>query len=118
MELQHLFSPDQTQIATATAAGSFVALLVTQRPGWLHVFTLFVVGQITALYWTEPMVAWFGWTMAAYRPFGFIFGAVGMLIWGGILSLVQQLHDDPLGTITWAWGLWRGNNGRRDHNAD
>lgn len=111
----HFFTPQQTSILTAAAAGSFIALLLTRKIGWLHVLTLFAVGELTAFYWTVPIALKFGLTDWLSNV-AFSLGALGMLIWGAILKVFERVHDDPTGTISWAYGLWkgRGNDGKRD----
>jgi hypothetical protein len=107
MDFSHLFTPEKAGIQTATAAGSLVALLTTRKYAWAHALTLFMVGQITAFYWTVPIAETFKWGTEYYGPVGFFIGAVGMLIWGGIIALGQNLSQDPMGTLTWAFKLWR-----------
>lgn len=99
---------EQAAIATAAAAGSFVALLVTKAGSWKQILILFVVGQLTAAYWTIPIAAWLGFTMESYGWLGFLIGATAMLIWGAVMTLVKGLADDPRGTIQWAKELWKG----------
>lgn len=108
MDFFHFFPPEKAGIQTATAAGSLVALLTTRKYGWLHALTLFVVGQITAFYWTLPIAEAFKWNMDFYGPIGFSIGAVGMVIWAGVVALGQNLAEDPRGTLTWAFRLWKG----------
>lgn len=112
----HFFSPQQTSIMTAAAAGSFIALLVTRKPGWLHVLTLFLVGELTAFYWSDIIVAWLGWSPDTVKNVAFTIGALGMLVWGAIVNLFQKVHDDPTGTIDWAYGLWKGRSSDRNEH--
>lgn len=106
----HLVDPITARELIAAGLGSFVFLLVTRRLGWLSVLSLFIVGQITAYYFTMPIAAWLRYGDAALGPIGFFIGLTAMLFWGGVLTLVQKLHDDPLGTITYLLRLWRGGN--------
>lgn len=108
----HFFTPEETAIAGATAAGTFVALLV-RRPGWLQMLTWFIVGQLTSYYWAIPLIMWAGWSMLYYRPAGFMFGAVGMLVWTAIFAFSQRLSEDPLGTFATLWRTWKGQGGER-----
>jgi len=108
MEFPHILDPTQVRIATAAGLGSFVFLMVTRRLGWFYVLTLFLVGQITAYYFTEEIATWRGWSMESYGVIGFTIGLLGMLFWGAVLTLAQSLHDDPRGTVTWLYGLWKG----------
>lgn len=108
MEAPHLLDPDQARIATAAGLGSFVFLMVTRNLGWIFVLTLFLVGQFTAYYFTMPIAEWRGWSMAAYPTIGFTIGSLGMVAWNAVIKLGQTLSDDPMGTVTWAWRLFRG----------
>ena len=108
MDWLHLFPPEKAGIQTATAAGSLVALMVTRKYAWVHALTLFIVGQITAFIWTVPIAEAFRWSTDYYGPIGFLIGMIGMLIWGGVIALGQNLADDPRGTLSWAFRLWRG----------
>lgn len=101
--------PDQVRIATAAGFGSFVFLMVTRNLGWVFVLTLFLVGQFTAYYFTIPVAMWRGWPMTSYGVIGFTIGALGMMLWGAVIKFAQNLHDDPAGTVSWFWRLWRGN---------
>lgn len=118
MQLPHLLDPEQARIATAAGFGSFVFLVVKRNLGWAFVLTLFAVGQITAYYFTIPLALWRGWSMQAYGVIGFTIGALGMLIWGAIIQFAQSLHDDPRGTLSWAWRLWKGKDGGSAKNGD
>jgi hypothetical protein len=102
----------QTAIQTAAGFGSFVYVLVTRKMGWINVLTLFLVGQITAYYVTIPLAVWRGFTPSYYGVLGFSIGALAMLIWGAVINVAQSLHDDPKGTLTGFWRLWRGGNGQ------
>lgn len=117
LQLQHWIDPARVNVQGATAAGSFVALLSSRKYRGLHAITLFVVGQVTAYYWTLPLAEAFHWNMNFYGPIGFSIGAVGMLIWGGIVALAQNLYDDPKGTLTWAWRTWKGNSNASDSDS-
>lgn len=108
MDTAHLLDPDQARIATAAGLGSFVFLMVTRNLGWVFVITLFLVGQFSAYYFTMPFAEWRGWMPQTYGMIGFTIGALGMLIWGAVIKLAQNLRDDPSGTLTWATKLWRG----------
>lgn len=114
----HFFTPQETSIMTAAAAGSFIALLVTRKAGWLHVLTLFLVGELTAFYWSNFVVAWLGWHDDTVKNIAFTIGALGMLVWGAIMNLFQRAHDDPFGTIAKAYGLWRGKPDDRQQHDD
>ena len=103
-----LFDNSKAGIQTATAVGSFVTLLITRKYGWAYALTLFVVGQVTAFYWTLPVAGAFGLSMAYYGPIGFFIGAVGMLLWGAVITLGQSLMDDPLAVAIRIWKTWRG----------
>ena len=82
--------------------------MVTRKLGWFYVLTLFLVGQITAYYFAVPIAIWRGLSMDYYGVVGFIIGLLGMLFWGAVIALAQNLHDDPRGTVTWLYGLWKG----------
>ena len=104
----HLLEPEQVRIATAAGLGSFVYLMVTRNLGWIYVLSLFAVGQFTAFYFTVPVAAWRGWSMATYGLLAFVIGAMGMLLWSTVIKIANNLHDDPWGTASRAWKLWRG----------
>lgn len=108
----HLFTPDETAIAGATAAGTFVALLV-RRPDWRAMLSWFIVGQLTSFYWVVPGIMFLGWSMDYYRSAGFAFGALGMLLWTAIFALSQKLSEDPVGTIATLWRTIRGQGAER-----
>lgn len=110
LNFPHILDPDEARIATAAGFGSFVFLMITRNLGWLYVVTLFGVGQVTAYYFTVPIALWRGWTPSSYGVIGFTIGAFGMLLWGAVIKLAQNLHDDPRGTVSWAWRLWKGNS--------
>lgn len=114
----HFFTAQQVGIMTAAAAGSFVALLVTRKPGWLHVLTLFFVGELTAFYWSDSVIMLLGWSQEYVKNVAFTIGAVGMLLWGGVLNLFQKVNDDPFGTISDLWGLWRGQGTNDSRKSD
>jgi hypothetical protein len=118
MQFPHFLSPEEARIATAAGFGSFVFLMITRNLGWVYVLTLFVVGQITAYYFTIPVTVWFGWSMNAYGVAAFMTGAFAMLFWGAVIHLAQKLHDDPMGTLGWAWRLWRGGAGGDPKSGD
>src|SRR5262245_48455617 len=104
----HLINPEQVPIQTAAGFGSFVFLVMTRKLGWINVAILFAVAQLTAFYFTMPFALWWGWSMAMYGPLGFTIGAFAMIGWSAVLALATKLQDDPQGTLTWAWRLWRG----------
>jgi len=110
----HLFSPNEAAIAVAAAAGSFATLMVGQKGGWMECSGLFLVGQMTAYYWTVPILMWLMWTEAGQRPIGFVLGACGFALWGAIVRLTGGLHDDPLGTLGRIRRIWRGSGSDRD----
>lgn len=110
MNVTHFLSPDETAIAGATAAGTFVALLL-RRPGYVQMLSWFVIGQLTSFYFVVPIALYFMMAMAYYRPLGFMIGAIGMLIWSFVFSFTQKFVDDPLGTIGSVWRLWKGESG-------
>jgi len=98
----------QAAIAAAAAAGSFTALLVTRKYRGLQACAYFVIGQFTAFYFTVPVADWLELSERAYGWIGFTIGVVGMLFWGAAVSLFQALVEDPKGTLSWAWSLWKG----------
>lgn len=108
MPLYRFIDPAHAATAAAAAAGSLTALLVTRKYRGLQALTFFVIGQFTAFYFTVPLAMWFGFGDGALGWIGFTIGVVGMLFWAAVLSLVQNVVDDPKGTITWAWSLWKG----------
>ena len=110
----HLIDPIAARNAIAAGFGSFMCILVTRKMGWLNVLTLFIVGQITAYYFTVPIAAWFGRAPNMYGVIGFTIGAFAMMVWGALINLIQNLHDDPQGTITWLWRLVKGGAGPPD----
>lgn len=116
MDASHLLDPTQAKIATAAGLGSFVFLMTTRNLGWVFVLTLFLVGQFTAFYFTIPIAEWRGWSMQTYGVIGFTIGALGMMLWGAVIKLVQNLRDDPAGTLTWIWRLWKGGSSPEDTN--
>jgi hypothetical protein len=104
-------STETSALQTAAAAGSFVALLVTKVGSWKQMLVLFVVGQLTAFYFTVPLARVTGFDMAAYGWIGFLIGATAMLVWGSVMSLFKSLAEDPKGTLQWALELWKGRRG-------
>lgn len=99
----------QSAIQAAAAFGSFAALLVTKKYQWAHVLVYFLIGQVTAFYFTTSIVDGLGWDPTNYSWVGFTIGVVGMLFWGGIIKLFENLRDDPRGTLEWAKALiWKG----------
>ncbi len=108
MQSQHFIDAMQASIQTASAIGSFVALLVTKKYQWAHVVVYFLIGQATAFYFTAAIVDGLGWDPKNYSWVGFTIGVVGMLFWGGAIKLFENLRDDPKGTIDWARKLWKG----------
>lgn len=108
IEATHLIDPEQARIATAAGFGSFVFLTLTRGLGWVYVVTLFVVGQITAFYFTMPIAEWRGWSMQTYAVIAFTIGALAMLAWEAVIKFAQTFRDDPAGTVTSVWRLWRG----------
>lgn len=103
----HFFTPEEAAIAGATAAGTFIALLV-RRPDWRAFFSGFLVGQLTSFYFVVPGLMLIGWSMIYYRPVGVLFGAFGMILWGAGFNLLQKVSDDPLGTFGTVWRTIRG----------
>lgn len=103
----HFFTPDEAGIAGATAAGTFVALLV-RRPDWRAMLSWFIVGQLTSFYWAATLAMWIA---LGDRPVGFAIGAICILLWTAIFSLSQKLSEDPLGTIASLWRTFRGQGG-------
>jgi hypothetical protein len=102
-------STETSALQTAAAAGSFVALMVTKVGSWKQVVVLFVVGQLTAFYFTVPIARdWLDFDMSAYGWIGFLIGATAMLVWGGVMSLFKSLADDPKETLQWLRELWKG----------
>lgn len=104
----HLLTPAESEIALAAAAGSFIALTLDRPVGWFRCSLLFAIGQLTAYYWTLPVLAWFGAGAGWNRPIGFIFGASGMGLAGGLLRFSKGVSDDPLGFVGRAVRIWRG----------
>jgi hypothetical protein len=111
MNFVRWLSSETSAIATAAAAGSFVALMATKIGSWQQVIVLFVVGQLTAFYFTIPVAHWRGLDMNAYGWIGFLIGMLAMLVWGGLISLAKSLAEDPKGTLQWARELWKGKGG-------
>jgi len=110
IDVVHIFSPDESAIAGATAAGTFVAVLL-RRPGYIQVLTWFAVGQVTSFYFVLPIAIYLMLAMVYYRPLGFLIGAIGMLVWGAVFSFWNKVGDDPIGTIGGLWRLFRGQGG-------
>lgn len=104
----HVIAPEQVPIQTAAGFGSFVFLMITRKMGWINVLVLFVVAQLTAYYFTIPIAHWRGWSSDMYGTLGFTIGVFAMVAWGALLSLATQLQEDPKGTVTWLWRLWKG----------
>ena len=113
MSWTHLFDPINTSIQFAAWAGAAVYLAFRRSFGWSVVLTVFFVTQLGAFYLTIPLANRFGLAMQLAFT-AFCIGALGFLIGGAIFSLLQNLHDDPQGTVTWAWRLWRGGVGPKD----
>lgn len=111
MDLPHLVDAEQARIATAAGFGSFVFLMVTRNLGWLYVLALFLVGQISAYYFTIPFAHWRGWSPESYPMAGFTIGLFAMAFWSTVVKLAQGAHDDPFGTATSLLRLWRGGSG-------
>lgn len=111
MQIYRFFDSMQTAIATAAAAGSFTALLVTRKYRGLQALAFFVIGQLTAFYFTVPIADWLGFGDSAYGWIGFVIGVGGMLFWAGALKIFQEFTDDPRGTIKWFRALWKGGEG-------
>jgi hypothetical protein len=114
--IPHLLTPDEARVATAAGLGSFVFLMLTRQMGWLHVLTLFIIGQITAYYFTMPVAVWRGWSPSSYGTIGFTIGLLGMLFWGAVLQLAQNLRDDPKEMLSWLRRLWKGDDRYRDRS--
>lgn len=106
----HLFTPDGAAIQGATAAGTFVALLV-RRLDWRAMLSWFLVGQISSFYLVAPILMAVMWDLAYSRAVGFGFGAFGMLLWSAAFVLSQRLSDDPVGTLEHVWRTFRGQGG-------
>lgn len=104
----HIIEPTQVPIQTAAGFGSFVFLMITRKMGWINVLILFAVAQITAYYFTVPIAMWRGWSPQMYGTLGFTIGAFAMVAWSAVIALATSFRDDPKGTLTWAWRLWRG----------
>jgi hypothetical protein len=94
-------------IAGATAAGTFIALVI-KRPGPLQMLSWFAVGQMSSFYLAVPLSLWLMIDMAYYRPLGLFFGAAGLLLWTAVLNFTQRLSEDPLGTVSGLWRTFRG----------
>jgi hypothetical protein len=105
----HLLTQGEAQVALAAAAGSFVALSLDRPGGWFRCSLLFCVGQITAYYWTYPVMGWFSLAAGWNRPIGFIFGASGMSLAGGVMRFTKGISEDPVGTFGRVVKIWRGN---------
>ena len=79
---------------------------MTKKYQWAHVLVYFLIGQVTAFYFTAAIVDGLSWEPKNYSWVGFTIGVVGMLFWGGAIKLFENLRDDPKGTLTWAKTLW------------
>jgi hypothetical protein len=104
----HIVDPDKAHIATATAAGSFVALLLTRRFTPLYVLNLIVIGQVSAFYFTIWIAQAFNLTPLAWPPIAFTIGLLGMYAWDALISILTKLKDDPAGMVTAVTRLWKG----------
>jgi Sec-independent protein secretion pathway component TatC len=104
----NLLDPAKASIQTATALGSFVTLLVTRKYGWLYAISLFIVGQITAYYFTVPVAMRLGYGMDSYGAIGFSIGALALLVWGGIIAMAQSFMADPIAVFGRIWRTWKG----------
>lgn len=108
MPIYRFIDSMHTAIATAAAAGSFTALMVTRKYAWAQALTYFVIGQATAFYFTVPISERFGLGSSAYGWIGFLLGVFGMLFWGGVLKIFLDFTEDPKGTLNWLRTLWKG----------
>lgn len=109
-EIPHLIDPMKFNLLVAAGAGSLVFLVVTSslRLGWLKVLARIVVAQITAYYFTDWLAPHLGLSKDATAV---LIGVCAFLFWGGVIKVVQSLHDDPLGTVRNWWDLIRGRGG-------
>lgn len=104
----HLLTPQESDVALAAAAGSFIALCLDRPAGWFRCSLLFAIGQITAYYWTPALMGWLSLNQTWNRPLGFVFGASGMGLAGGLMRFLRGVADDPLGYVGRAVKIWRG----------
>ena len=110
MQFSRWMATEQAAIAMAAAAGSFVALMVAKRTRWAEILTLFVIGQITAFYWTIFVAQRLGFGMEAYGWVGFLLGFLGMAFWGTVAKVAESFLADPKASINWALDIWKGRN--------
>ncbi len=104
----HWFDPINTSIQWAAWWGAAFYLVARRNFGWSVVLPVVFITQILAFYVTIPFAMWRGWSMGTYIFIAFCIGAVGFLISGAIFNVLQSLHDDPQGTVSFWWRLWRG----------
>lgn len=110
MESFHLLTPDETAIAKATAAGTFLAVLI-RRPPWLEIVTWFLVGQLTTYYWVAAICLWWMLGPDYYGVMACFLGAVGHMIWSALFQFFERLKNDPLGTLAGVLRSFRGQSG-------
>lgn len=111
MNVTHLLDPVTASNLFAAGFGSTVYLVIRRNFGWSIVLTVFFVALVSAFYLTIPFALALGWSMAWYIFIAFCIGAFGFLIWGSIFNLLQTLHDDPQGTLSYWWRMWKGGGG-------
>lgn len=109
----HLLTPDETTIAKATAAGTFLAVLIC-RPKWVEIISWFLVGQMTAHYWAIAICIYWMISPDFYSGVGFAIGAFGHLIWSALFQFFEKLKDDPIRTIERLWRTFRGHSGESE----
>ena len=80
-------------VLVAGLVGAVIATLIGPRRHWVHRITTFVVGFSTAVYLTEPLLAYLqADTMRYGAGMGFLVGLFGMTIADKLLHLIQELN--------------------------
>ena len=110
MDSFHLFTADETAIAKATFAGSFLAVLV-RRPPWLEIVSWVLVGQVTSYYWVAAICLWWMLGPDYFGVTAFCMGAFGHVAWSAAFQLFEAVKADPVGTIDRLWRTIRGQSG-------
>lgn len=93
-----------------TAAGLVTLILLTKKFGWASLVSSLIVAELTMIAVIVPILMLRAWPLGAYRPIAFATGFGGTYVLGAAVNFLENLRDDPKGTISWLWSFRNGQN--------
>ena len=104
----HLLSPVDADMMVWTAAGLISLILLTKKFGWAPIVSSLIVAELTMIGFIVPSLMLRNWPIGAYRPTAYAVGFGGTLILGAVVNFLEKFREDPEGTASRLWGLWKG----------